>query len=171
MRRSSVVFLVLLAACGDSQEDSVSDARGTPVTPQEMAEALRQRDAAGAKGDPARAFEDATAAIRERVGGDLAEAAAKAQAMGERPLTAADVETYLAVFPKVRSLHGTPAEMSAVLAEHGLGTLEWGVLSSRITAARFAERLPPDKMDPKIAADVATVRPFADRIEALRRAR
>jgi hypothetical protein len=165
-------FLVapVLAGCGDDAPSDDAGKSGRPVTPAELEEALRRSGTAHA--DAQRAAEAAAARVRESMGGgDLEEMGRKASALGARPLTSADVETYIALVPKVRGKQGKPQEMSAVLGEHGLSTPEWLVLSGRMTAVLWAVKLPKDKVDATIAADVETVRPYADRIEAARKAR
>jgi len=173
MTRSTVFLAFVLGAllprCGDDAPSGDSKKSGRPVTPDELAEAMRK---SGAPEDFERVAREAAEKVKESMGGgDLEEMGRKASALGARALTAADVETYIAVSPKVRGKQGKPQEMSAVLAEHGLTMAEWLVLNGRITSMLFATKLPKDKLDAKIAADVETVRPFVDRIEAAHKSR
>lgn len=172
MRRTSLLLVVglSLVACGDDapSKGAVPGApptspfdlgkSGKPLTPEEMAQAMRM----GKDGE--RAAKELTDALKARLGPTLEEDAKKAQAFAERPLTAADVETYLALAPQMRTAAGTQGAAAALLAERGLTGMEWGILTGRIMALRMALRAPAAKLDAKTAADVETLRPFADRL-------
>ncbi len=174
MTRPSALVLALGLAlaspgCGDSPATPYGSGEqggkgGKALTPAELAGALQ---GAGANPDALKAtLEQTMKETAARMGGDLVETARKAKALGERPLTGDDVERYLAVYPKVKAVSGKPSEMTGVLVAEGLSVPEWSVLAGRMMALRFALKLPADKVDPKMAADVETVRPYADRLEA-----
>lgn len=178
MRRTSLVVACLsLVACGDDAPGRspvpggappppfAARTDGTALTPEELAKAMRMP-----KGGEA-AAKELTDALKARLGPTLEEDAKKAKAFAERPLTAADVETYLAVTPEMRSAATIQGGAAALLARHGLTGMEWGVLSGRISALRMALRVPDARLDAKTAADVETLRPFAERLEAASRAR
>jgi hypothetical protein len=145
------------------------------VTPEELRNAMKEAGLPGQGADLTDAMEAAQAAkreIEERMGGvDLEESANKAKALGDRPLTAADVERYIEVFPKVRAAGSDLQAKNAVLKTAGLTPLEWTVLTGRITAMRMAARLPAASVKPDIAGDVETVRRFADRLDQVHKAR
>jgi hypothetical protein len=168
---------LLLAACGDDEPSPVTRLRegGKPVTPEELAEALREMGTGPRSAhDLSGAMEEAARALGASSGAELQAAAERARALGERPLTTADVETYLALAPGVRAAGSDLAAVREALATKGLSQAEWGVLAGRILAARMALRLPASssgKMDPKMAADIETVRPFADRLDAASKSR
>lgn len=109
------------------------------------------------------------AALKERMGPNFVEDAQKAKALSERPLTAQDVETYLAVAPQLRTASKDRSGWEKVLAERGLSQPEWGVLMGRMMQVRMLLRSPSAKVDAKLQADVETVRPYADRIDAASR--
>lgn len=171
MRRTSLAIVCLsLVACGDdaSSKGAVPGAPpsspfdlgkgGKALTPEELAQAMKM----GKGGE--QAAKELTDAIRARLGPMVEEDAKKAKAFAERPLTTTDVETYLALAPEMRTAAGTQGAAAALLAQRGLSGMEWGVLSGRIMALRMALRAPAAKLDAKTAADVETLRPFADRL-------
>ncbi len=165
-----------LSACGGDDAAPKAPVAGTPGPAREGAPqedlaslAARAREAAGVP-NPAgqRAAKELTDALKQRLGPTLEEDGRKAKAFAERPLTSADVETYLALAPRMREAAQLQGAAAAVLAEKGLSGMEWGVLSGRIQALRMALRVPGAKLDPKTAADVEVLRPFADRLDAAR---
>lgn len=170
MTRATVVLAAaLLVGCGDGDSSGAGGSKaGATLSAEEMADALRQQ----ASADPdemRRAVEAAAAEASKQMGGNVADVAAKAKALSERSLTAADVERYLAAVEKVRALGTKPEGLADVLADHGLTVPEWGVLSGRIAAARIASKMPSDKLDAKVLGDVEAVRPFLDRLFPPRR--
>ena len=130
--RPSVVVGLTLVACGDDApgKGAVPGApptspfdlakSGKPLTPEELAQAMRM----GKDGE--KAAKELTDALKARLGPTLEEDAKKAKAFAERPLTAADVETYLALAPQMRTAAGTQGAAAALLAgtgahRHGVG--------------------------------------------------
>lgn len=180
MRRPYLAALCLgLAACGDdSAPGKPASGSGSPsplATPggtdglptSELEDIAARARAAGAGRDAAaqRAAEELTAAFKGRLGPMLEADGKKAAAFAARPLTPADVELYLALAPRMREAAAGQGAAAAVLAERGLSGMEWGALSGRIGALRMALRVPDATLDPKTAADVDVLRPFADRLE------
>jgi hypothetical protein len=99
----------------------------------------------------------------------LRAAAAKAEAMARRPVTAADVESWLALAPDWRAAANDPARQEALLLQHQLTLQEWRVLDGRIATLVLAlERGTPHE---KLAADMETARPFLERLQAARKPR
>src|SRR5204862_7170139 len=100
-------------------------------------------------------------------GGD----SAFARALAERnkvPLTAADVERYLALIPDYAKATDV-AEMMAVAQAHGMTVQEAGLLVGRVSSACAGLQMKDRGIElPKGVnlQDVETVRPFADRIRA-----
>jgi|GEM_PF-4400598 len=175
MRRTALVVVGLsLVACGDDapSKGAVPGAPpatpfdlgkgGKPLTSEELAQAMRM----GKDGE--KVAKELTDAIQARLGPTVVEDAKKANAFAERPLTATDVENYLALAPEMRTAAGTQGAAAALLAQRGLSGMEWGVLSGRIMALRMALHTPSAKLDSKTAADVEVLRPFADRLNAVR---
>lgn len=165
MPRWSLLFACLaLAACGEPtpQEPGAKD---TPLSASQLAEALRSgrpQDAAALEA----ALEESRKSLEGRLGGNLNDVAHKAKALSERPLTAEDIERFLAVSPKVLTVRGSGANLPAVLAENGLSVPEWSVLMARLVKAGAALRRPGTALSAQAAADLEAVRPFADRLDA-----
>ena len=180
MRLVPIVALSLcLTACGDDDARSsasgsgavpgVPGARGgtsKPLMPSELADAMKR-----AGGDPEAMSRDLEAALKAQMGPTFVEDARKAKAFGERPLTTTDVETYLELAPLARTASGDLPELRRVLATRGLSQAEWGVLSGRMMQVRMLMRLPSAKVDAKLQADVETVRPYAERLDAASKSR
>jgi hypothetical protein len=107
MRLVPIVALSLcLTACGDDDARSsasgsgavpgVPGARGgtsKPLMPSELADAMKR-----AGGDPEAMSRDLEAALKAQLGPTFVEDARKAKALGERPLTAGDVD-HIALAP------------------------------------------------------------------------
>jgi hypothetical protein len=103
--------------------------------------------------------------------------------IGSRPLTDADMEKYVAILTEVTKARrqikevSTPAGMQKIRAAtaqaceaHGWGTLDYGVVDARITAAQ--QHIKMEKTVPipaEKAADVALARKWADKISAARK--
>lgn len=166
--------LSLVACGGDEPGSPKPPVAGSPppvreAPPREELESLaaKARASAGVPNPAAeRAAKELTDAFKQRLGPTLEEDGKKAKAFAARPLTANDVETYLALAPRMREAANLQGAAAAVLSEKGLSGMEWGVLSGRIRALRMALGVPAASLDPKTAADVAVLRPFADRLAA-----
>ena len=180
MRLVPIVALSLwLTACGDDDAGPSASGSGAvpgmpgarggtskPLMPSELADAMKR-----AGGDPEAMSRDLEAALKAQMGPTFVEDARKAKALGERPLTAADVETYIALAPQMGTAAKDPAAWRETLASHGLSQPEWGVLMGRMMQMRMLMRMPSDKVDAKLKADVETVRPHQARIDAASKVR
>jgi hypothetical protein len=91
--------------------------------------------------------------------------------MADRPLTAADVDRFLAMAPLLYPIRKDMAATEKVLAEHGTTFVEYTFLMGRIMAARMQLRLGKDPTDERQKQDVEVVRPYADRIDTAVRTR
>lgn len=164
-----VAVAVGLAACGDDAgtqpAGTAGGTRGKTLSPSELAEAMRRGGA-----DPA-AARAAAERIAKELGGALPteadleqarELAGPLQRLATRPLTNADLETYLALWPKVRG-----AAKERDLASHGLTPLEWSVLWARVQAATTMLQKGTVPKDERAAADLALVRPYLTRLQAV----
>jgi hypothetical protein len=104
--------------------------------------------------------------------GGMQEASKRAMEMVNRPLTAADVERFLAVMPEVRRLgSGRDEDTSKILEKRGVFLAEWGPLVGRVMAAYQVLKHSPGSADAKVKADAEVVRPYVDRIEAVMNAK
>jgi hypothetical protein len=88
----------------------------------------------------------------------------KAAALGARALTAADIERFLAVKAAMTAAGTDPAKMEAALAGQGLSIQEWRVLGGRVIT--LVPLLKSGATHAKLAADMATAKPFLERLEA-----
>ena len=92
-----------------------------------------------------------------------------ARSRASRPLAAADVETFLAVYPTLAAANGDPAAMRRALERHGADPDRWHLTQTQIMLAYT--RLMMADMDKKpvpeaVKADAEVVRPFVARISA-----
>lgn len=162
----AIVALGLPSCGGDDSDGTVDGKRGRAVTPAEMADAMRKaglHDQATTQAE----IERMSAELGATLGGDVHDVARKAKALAERRLTSADLDTYLALMPKVRNA-GATAE---VLADHGLTVTEWQVLRARVMSLTAMASLPEAARKPELAADLETIRPYLDRLKASARGR
>jgi hypothetical protein len=88
----------------------------------------------------------------------------KAAALGARALTAADIERFLAVKAAMTAAGTDPAKMEAALAGQGISVQEWRVLGGRVLM--LVPMLKGGLTNEKLAADLATAKPFLERLEA-----
>lgn len=157
-----------LAACGEDGGAKPTGANGgkpgKALSPSELAEAMRRggADPAAARAAAERMAKELGSALPKEA--DLEQARALAeplQRMATRPLTSADLETYLALWPRVRGI-----AKKTDLEPHGLTTLEWSVLWARIQAATAVLQKGTAPKDDRMAADLEVVRPYLSRLQA-----
>lgn len=109
---------------------------------------------------------DKRAGFDPKAMGDLLRSTGGAEGMAKaasRPLTAQDVETFIAVFPEYQTAVRAPGGLQAFFDKHGL-TSDWVMMPARIMAAASAARLPGVASSERMKADAEVVRPFLDRL-------
>lgn len=167
MRNAAIAasLLCLLSGCGDDAGGSPKDP-SRALTPAELGEALQR-----GKADPQATARELEATLKEQLGPHLADGAAKAKEMTERPLTAADVERFLELAPVLYPIRKDMAATGKALTARGTTFVEYTLMMSRIMAARMQLRTGKDPADERRKQDVEVVRPYADRIDAAMRTR
>lgn len=160
MRYVLVVTCLFVAACGGSDDESPETGPGSPTFPP-----------GGGPGIPGGSNPDIDGMIR-----DAERELPNVQKLMGRALTDADVTTYIAITKELSPILSDvrdPAKRESFMKKqeeicqrHGLsGSLEWGLLSSRIDAAKMIldmkMEVPADKK-----ADVDVVRGRLDEIKA-----
>jgi hypothetical protein len=142
--------LALLAACGDDRPSgsggpfpttgSTPEAPGNP----EVEEAMRRLKEHGT---------DVTA-MRET--GE--EVAARLRAPLTKPLTDADVDRFVALYPDYRAAKADPVALRAALAKHGADTVDWALLAARITGLASLLQAPNASIPDAMKGDAEVVR-------------
>lgn len=163
----TAAVLGVLSACGGESGTPSRDGSQPPT-----ASAASE----GATG-PARASLDAGAEIDAQLR-DMSPAQLdrfgkrlRADAMRTRRMTAADVERFLELSPRLREVRSDPAAVHKVLDESQASYREYATLSARIVAAQQLLASGQPAPDENIRGDMDAVRPYADRIDAALKAR
>lgn len=107
----------------------------------------------------------------KRLGGRVEEDAATAKALADRSLRREDVETFLTVQPLARPLADDPVAVQRLVSAYGVSVLEWTVLTSRVLQGWMQVRFARPEASAQIVADAEVVRPYADRLDEMLKAK
>ncbi|MFO0932813.1 MAG: hypothetical protein U1E39_08885 [Planctomycetota bacterium] len=163
----AVAVMGVLAACGGESTAPVRDASQPPTTSTSTeAAAAPGRTPLDAGAELDARLRDMSPAQIDRLGKRL-----RADAMRTRPMTAADVERFLELAPRLRDVRSDPAAVHKVLEDRQASYREYATLTARIVAAQQLLAAGQPAPDETLRRDMDAVRPYVERIDAALKAR